>query len=240
MAEIVAGVDWCKRGWFAVFRKPAAPEECTYQLFSSFSEILDLEPGPCVIAVDMPIGLPDVSGPKGRCAERAVRPLLGPRQSSVFSMPSRSAVQKTDYHEACEEALRTSEPPRKVARQGFALFPMIREIDALMTRELEARVYEVHPELGFWRLNGGVAMSLAKKIRNEGSMPGITQRQALLERHGFPASFWKDRPSGVGADDLVDAAVNAVIAERIWKGDAQAFPPDFERDANGFRMAIWA
>ena len=57
-------------------------------LARSFAEILNAPECPPVIAVDMPIGLPDrIDGP-GRPAEQAVRPLLGQRQSSVFSIPS--------------------------------------------------------------------------------------------------------------------------------------------------------
>ncbi|PTW63472.1 putative RNase H-like nuclease [Breoghania corrubedonensis] len=224
-----------------MLRNGAADPAPRIALLGNFSGLLALDPAPAVFAVDMPIGLAGRSGLGGRGPERHVRRHLGARQSSVFSLPARASVMCEDYREACRVALATSEPPRKVSKQAFNLFPKIREIDALMTPELEARVYEVHPELGFWRLNGGTEMSLPKKIRNEGSMPGIEQRQALLECHGFPASFWRQpRPSGVGADDLVDAAVNAVIAERIWKGEAQAFPHDFERDAKGLRMAIWA
>ncbi len=53
------------------------------------------------IAVDMPIGLPDRIEGSGRAAERAVRPLLGPRQSSVFTIPARAAIEATDYASAC-------------------------------------------------------------------------------------------------------------------------------------------
>ena len=238
---LVAGVDGCPGGWIAVLRNGAADPAPRHALFRHFSDLLALDPAPAVFAVDMPIGLAERSGPGGRGPESHVRPLLGERQSSVFSVPARAAVMGDGYREACRIALETSDPPRKVSKQAFNLFPKIREIDALMSPALEARVHEVHPELGFWRLNGEAPMSLPKKIRSQGSMPGIDQRRALLERHGFPPAFWREpRPAGVGADDLVDAAVNAVIAERIWRGEARSFPPEPERDARGLRMAIWA
>ena len=64
---------------------------------------------------------------------------------------------------------------------------------------------------------------------------------ALLCRHGYDEAFLRQRPpSGAGRDDLIDACVNAVIAQRIADGDAMPFPPAFERDAKGLRMAIWA
>ena len=239
----VAGIDGCRSGWIAVLREFAAPDAPPRHELLQLRTVGELlaDPDISVLAVDMPIGLPERAGLGGRGPERCVRPLLGERQSSVFSVPSRAAVFCEDYGEACSTALATSEPPRKVSRQAFHLFPKIREIDALMTPALEARVFEVHPELAFWRLNGERAMSLPKKVKSAASMPGLEERIALLCRHGYDEAFLRQRPpSGAGRDDLIDACVNAVIAERITQGRATPFPREPERDARGLRMAIWA
>lgn len=236
----VAGVDGCKAGWIVVTRPLEGASPPTVAVVPRFRDILADETL-AVLAVDMPIGLPDRAGIGGRGPERCVRPHLGMRQSSVFSVPSRAAVSCTDYREACAVALATSDPPKKVSKQAFYLFPKIREIDALMTPELEERVFEVHPELAFWRLNGGAPMSLPKKVKNAASPAGLDQRAALLAAHGFPEAFLDARPPrGAGRDDLIDACVNAAVAQRIANGDAMPFPPVFERDAKGLRMAIWA
>ncbi|MCA1244073.1 DUF429 domain-containing protein [Stappia stellulata] len=239
-ARRVAGVDGCKAGWLVVTRPLQGTAAPTVAVVPQFRDILADETL-AVIAVDMPIGLPDRAGIGGRGPERCVRPHLGQRQSSVFSVPSRAAVACTDYREACAVALATSDPPKKVSKQAFYLFPKIREIDALMTPDLEARVYEVHPELAFWRLNGEAPMSLPKKVKSAVSPAGLDQRAALLAGHGFPEAFLNARPPrGAARDDLIDACVNAVIAQRIADGEAMPFPPAFERDAKGLRMAIWA
>lgn len=241
----VAGIDGCRAGWAVVIRDrgpdgPNGTVRHTFRLVQHFAEILADE-SLAVLAVDMPIGLPDRAGPGGRGPERSVRPLLGPRQSSVFSVPSRAAVFAADYAEACRLALATSDPPRKVSRQAYNLFGKIREIDAVMTPALEARVFEVHPELAFWRLNGRKPMALPKKVKSEAHGPGLDERAALLAACGVaPAFLDQKRPSGVGRDDLVDATVNAIIAERIAAGTACPFPEVPERDARGLRMAIWA
>lgn len=239
----VAGIDGCRLGWIAVLREYTAqdaPPRHTLLQFPRFAELL-ADPGISVLAVDMPIGLPERAGPGGRGPERCVRPLLGERQSSVFSVPARAAVFCEDYGAACAAALATSDPPRKVSRQAFHLFPKIREIDTVMTPALEARVFEVHPELAFWRLNGERAMSLPKKVKSAASMPGLEERIALLCRYGYDEAFLRQRPPrGAGRDDLIDACVNAVIAERIAQGRATPFPGAPERDARGLRMAIWA
>lgn len=237
----VAGVDGCRAGWIAVLRNLAAPSDLCLTLFKTFSDLLDHAPQLSVIAVDMPIGLPEKLGPEGRGAEKAARKHLGMRQSSVFSVPSRAAVYEDDYQASCATSLKTSNPPRKVSKQCFYLFPKIREIDSLMTPALETRIYEVHPELAFWRLNGGAEMSLPKKIKSRANRQGLDQRRELLVAHGLPQAFLDQTPPrGCGRDDLLDAAANSLIAERILLGKAQPFPPDHQRDSKGLRMAIWA
>jgi predicted RNase H-like nuclease len=238
----VAGIDGCRAGWAVTIRERTTDGllRHDFRLFADFSELLADE-SLSVLAVDMPIGLPDRAGRGGRGPETAVRPLLGARQSSVFSVPSRAAVACTDYREACRVALESSDPPRKVSKQAFNLFTRIREIDALMAPSLEDRVFEVHPELAFWRLNGERPMSLPKKQKSAGHAPGIAERAELLVRNGYEREWFEQaRPSGVGRDDLLDCAVNAVIAERIAGARAQPFPSPFARDGKGLRMAIWA
>ncbi|MEO0976313.1 MAG: DUF429 domain-containing protein [Pseudomonadota bacterium] len=237
----VAGVDGCKAGWVAVARNLEDPANLRLAVFPSFAGLLAYDPYLAIIAVDMPIGLADRIGPDGRGPEKAARRHLGERQSSVFSVPARAAVYESDYLQACETASKTSEPPRKVSKQCFYLFPKIREIDAAMSPEMETRVFEVHPELAFWRLNGEREMSLPKKVKSRANPDGLNQRRDLLVSKGLPASFLDQTPpKGCGRDDLLDAAVNSLIAERCLKGVAAPFPNPFRRDERGLRMAIWA
>jgi len=237
----VAGVDGCPAGWAVVFRALDGDASPVFAVIPDVAAVLASEYRPSVIAVDMPIGLPDRVGPNGRGPEREVRRLLGERQSSVFSVPSRSAVMEADYRRACTAALATSEPPKKVSKQCFHLFPKMREVDRLMAPALEARVYEAHPELGFWRLNGERPMALPKKVKSRPSPPGLDERAALLVRHGYDRAFLdQPLPRGVGRDDLLDAAVLALTATRIAKGEGRSFPANPERDGRGLRMAIWA
>lgn len=241
MTAWVAGVDGCPAGWAVVYRTLDGSAPPVLDVASDFSAIIEDPRRPAIIAVDMPIGLPDRVGKGGRGPEAAIRPLLGQRQSSVFSVPSRSAVSEVDYRAACRVASETSDPPRKVSKQCFHLFPKIREIDALMTPALETRVHECHPELGFWRLNGDRPMALPKKIRSRVNPAGIEERSALLARSGYKRGFLdQPLPLRVGRDDFVDAAALAVIAGFIAQGRATRFPAAPDRDSRGLRMAIWA
>ncbi len=191
--------------------------EVRVRLVPRFIDVAAAPEAPAVIAIDIPIGLPERAGYGGRAAENAVRPLLGARQSSVFSVPSRAAIAAHDYRDACGIALATSEPPRKVSKQLFMLAPKIREVDAALRADatLSQRVFEVHPELAFWRLNGEQALGEPKKVKSRPYESGL-------------------------ALDLIDALACAAIARRIHAGEARPFPDPPERDAYGLGMAIWA
>jgi len=236
-----AGVDGCRAGWIAVVHE--AGKDPHIAVCPQFADLVASLPTDAVIAVDMPIGLPERIGPAGRGPEKLVRAFLAERQSSVFSIPARQAVYALDYRNACEAALSTSEPPRRVSKQAFHIFGKIREIDALLRRDshLAKRVIEAHPEVAFWRQNGARAMSLPKKIRGRANPAGLAERTALLARSGYSPDFLaQPSPRGAGRDDFLDAAVLALVARRFLAGEAKPFPDPPGRDGFGLPIAIWA
>lgn len=238
----LAGVDGCPAGWIAAFVQPDGPE-ARVRIAPRFADVLDAPEAPVVIAVDMPVGLPERTGPGGRAAENAVRPLLGARQSSVFSVPARAAVYAGDYAESCARALETSDPPRKVSKQLFNIAPRIREIDGLLRQFPAAagRVFEVHPEVAFWMLNGGRALEEPKKVKSRPYEPGLALRRDLLVAGGLPELHVRQAPPrGAGPDDLLDALACAIVARRLHRGAARPYPDPPPRDAHGIAMAIWA
>jgi predicted RNase H-like nuclease len=245
MSEItpwLAGVDGCPVGWLVAFVQPDG-KEARVRTVERFSDVLSAPEQPAVIAVDVPIGLPERAGYGGRAAENAVRPLLGERQSSVFSVPSRAAVHAADYREACRIALATSEPPRAVSKQLFMIAPKIREVDAVLRADLTlaGRVFEVHPEVAFWRLNGERALAEPKKVKGKCYAPGLALRRRLLIGAGLPAgAVDSSPPKGAGPDDLLDALACAAVARRLHAGNARPFPDPPPRDGFGLPMAIWA
>jgi predicted RNase H-like nuclease len=182
-----------------------------------------------------------------------VRLLLGQRQSSVFSIPSRQAVYAAiieyeteeswlEAHRAASAASRaTSTPPRGVAIQAFGLFAKIRELDGLLRADLSLaeRVIESHPELAFWRLNGRRPLALPKKVKNRIYQPGMEERRALLVADGFdPALVGQKPPRGAGEDDFLDALAVLTVARRRAAGEAECFPDPPLRDAHGLPIAI--
>jgi predicted RNase H-like nuclease len=241
-APWLAGVDGCRSGWVAAFVRPTG-EDVRVRIVPRFVDVLAAPEAPMIVAVDMPIGLPDRIGPDGRGPERAIRPLLGARQSSVFSVPPRAAIYAADFGAACAAALAASEPPRKVSKQLFMIAPKIREVDSVLRADaaLLSRVYEVHPELAFWRLNGERALGQPKKVKGACYEPGLALRRGLLAAAGLPASVVMSAPpKGAGADDLLDALACAAIARRLHAGTARPFPDPPARDAHGLPVAIWA
>jgi len=248
----IAGVDGCKAGWIAVVSRPGRPLES--RIFARFSDLVDSLSNAAIIAVDMPIGLPDRVGHGGRGPERLVREKLGQRQSSVFSIPSRDAVHAetadfTDleawydaHRRASAVARATSEPPRAISIQAFGIFSKIRELDALLRErpELAERVIESHPEAAFWRLNGEKEMTEPKKVKGRIHEAGMAERRDLLAGCGIPYDFLDAAPPrGCGEDDFLDAAAVMLVAARHARGEAVPFPDPPGRDSHGLPIAIW-
>jgi predicted RNase H-like nuclease len=249
--EWLAGVDGCPGGWIAAFVRPVSGE-VRIAVVPRFADVLAAPERAVVVAVDMPIGLPDWGG---RDAEVTIRRELGRRKRTVFPVPSRNAVyaetgiaatpdeRRLAHQRACAVAAATSRPSKRIPIQTFSIFPKIREIDALLRADaaLVPRVFEVHPELAFWRLNGERALGEPKKVKSRCHEPGLALRRGLLIAAGLPPNVVNAvPPKGAGPDDLLDALACAAVAQRVSAGIARPFPDPPPRDACGLPMAIWA
>jgi predicted RNase H-like nuclease len=130
-----------------------------------------------------------------------------------------------------------------VSKQLFNIAPKIREVDECLRASPEAarRVFEVHPELAFWRLNGGRPLCEPKKVKSRPYEPGLALRRNLLIVAGFlREAVHAPPPRGAAADDLLDGLACAAIARRIAAGLAVPHPNPPPRDKFGLAMAIWA
>ncbi len=235
----VAGVDGCPGGWIVVLAEAATragqPVRMSSRLCATFAEVLNLPERPVSIAVDMPIGLLERAAPGGRPCDREARALLRPpRASSVFSPPTRKALAACRYEDVA--ALNGA----GMSKEAFNILPKIREIDVLMSASLQEQVVEAHPELAFLGL-AGRAMR-----HNTRTLEGRRERLALLRRALAKTCIdpVRERASHglrqVGLDDVLDACVLAIVADRRRRGLARRLPAaEPLRDAKGLRMEIW-
>lgn len=240
--SLVLGADGCRSGWLCVLLDAASGTPRDAFIGASLAEIVAL-PDIARIAIDVPIGIPSFSGSLGRGCDTALRRQLGARQSSVFAVPPRAALAHTDYRRACEAAFAHSEPPRQVSKQCFHIFPKIREADALMTPDLQARMVECHPEGAFWAMNGRRPLAEPKKLKSQPYPAGMALRRQLLLAAGFPAEFLgrsRFRRAEAAEDDFLDACACAWTARRVLRGEAHRFPDQPRTDPRGLRMEIWA
>jgi predicted RNase H-like nuclease len=233
----VAGIDGCTSGW-VVALLDVDRGACRALVVRRFAEVLALPERPRRVAVDMPVGLLDVARRGGRTADRAARAALGARAATIFSAPSRIALEASlrgePYAEVCRAERARSPEGVGLSKQAFFLLPKIGEIDALGPRLVERHVHEAHPELAFARMNGGTPLADPKKTPT-----GRRRRLALLRGAGLDAKVISARLLGARPDDVLDAWSLAVTARRLLEGHAVALPTSVELDRAGLRMAVW-
>lgn len=230
----MAGVDGCRGGWVVV-TAPAGDsggQDLQCDVVSSIAPLLDrVACGEiAVVAIDMPIGLPD-RGP--RACDVEARRRLGPRGASVFPAPVRAVLHAVDQSEASR--LGRAIDGRGVSIQTFNIIPKIRELDetlgSLDTRSRE-RVLEAHPESTFASLADGPLTT------NKRSLTGRHERVGILRsRAGIDPTGLFDRRSEAQVDDVLDAAVLIVTARR-WLQATATVLGDGTRDRKGRPMRI--
>jgi predicted RNase H-like nuclease len=217
----VLGVDGCPGGWVGALVAPDGGVRWWFWTIEQTDELLDAAP---VVAIDMPIGLPEAGR---RACDGAARERLGPARSSVFPVPSRPVLDIDEYATACRFAHERGEPAP--SKQLWGLRPRIQRLDALMTPNRQAHVVECHPELAFTIRTGAV-------LPSKRTARGIGLRLAALGRTGAELA---DAPLKAGPDDALDALVCAQTARRWADGTAEVFGDD-SRDRRGLRMQIVA
>jgi predicted RNase H-like nuclease len=179
-----------------------------------------------VIAVDIPIGLPDTGR---RQADILTRKKVGPLWPWVFMTPVRAALEAADYATAAGLSRRLA--GEGISRQAFALQTKILQVDRWV-RQAPHRVVEVHPEASFAELAGATLQS------RKSCWAGIVLRRRLLAAAGISLPDDLGLAGGkAGVDDVLDAAAAAWTAVRVLRGQALATPPEVFSD--GLPCAIW-
>ena len=227
----VLGADGCPgNGWvvaeLTVATEPSdepSPGRLRWHHVVGAAALLELaaDLGARVVAVDVPLGLPD-AGTRA-CDVLARQRLKGGGASSVFAAPERAALGHRTY-----AAAREQQP--SLSAQAFALVARIRDVDeALRTAGpgVHDLVVECHPEVSLRALTGEV-------LPPKKSAPGALRRLRALE--GELGAVPPDAPREGGLDDALDALACAWTARRWLGGAAQVLGG--ERDATGVPMRI--
>jgi len=168
-----------------------------------------------------------------RACDKAARKLLGqPRGSSVFPAPCRPALGAQTYAEA--SSINRQKTTRGLSQQAWGIAPKIKQVDDAITSECQRWAFEVHPKVCFWALNQRRPMARNKKTKE-----GAAERLFLLRRV-FPQveTHLANRPRGIGADDLLDAAAAAWTALRWYRNEAECVCTP-EHDEKGLAATIY-
>ncbi len=227
---IVAGVDGCRGGWIC-FVVHVESRESFFRKIQTFSELMEPTSWLRVIAVDVPVGLVD-QGARS-CDIEARKLLRKPRSNSVFPAPVRATLEAQSYHQACQ--LSVGAHGKRLSKQTFGILPKIREVDQCITCAKQTQVFEVHPEVCFWALNGYQSMRYRKSKRE-----GFSERISLLRTH-YPTietDIDKLAKRIAKLDDLLDSAAAAWTAERIARGAHTRVPNMPQFDSKGLRAEI--
>lgn len=228
-----AGVDWARKGWFAVFL--TADGGCEGDFYPTLWNLWR-DQGDDInrMLVDIPIGLCEDTK---RACDVAAKAYIGPRQqSSRFYTPIREAVYAQNI-DLGKERHRGADTDFSIQNQAWGLVPRIREADAFVEDcDASSKVLETHPECCFVALNDHEHLSNSKKTEE-----GIEERLQLLDSATEidVREFYEDarsifrEPSYAPVigdkDDIVDALVAAVSAA-FTEEELPSLPRDAEPD----------
>jgi predicted RNase H-like nuclease len=201
----VLGVDGWKGAWVGAYVRAGQVSWGS----GRFADLL--RPEVEVVGVDIPVGLA-ARGRRG--CDVAAKVALGPAASRVFWMPPAYAFEAATHAEA-NVLLRAAGEPA-ISFQAWALRAAVREVGAHAS---DPRVVEVHPELSFLHLAGGVLPS--KK-----TAAGVGARIEALSGWVDLALALRSVPPRVPVDDALDALAAAWSAARVADGTATAYPAD--------------
>ena len=221
----VLGVDVARGGWVGALLDPSGHGTPMLVTGASVAEVVEKAGPVAVVAVDIPIGLPDDAR---READVQTRAFLPGRSSSVFTTPVREAVYAESYGRA--NAVNREKVGSGVSQQSFELRRRIKEVDAWVREDLAFVVAECHPEASFAMMAGAPLTSRKR------SAEGARERRDTLAGNGIyvPATA----PTGVGTDDMLDACAAAWTAHRVKTGQARTFPDAPQTFSDGIPAAI--
>ena len=218
---MVAGVLPWGRRWIVgpakVHAATFAPE--TPLVVDTFADVLGQFPAYSVVVVAAPVGYPGSAHAAYRTCDREARRLLRWRSSSISKVPTRSAL--------------LGDPPRLEGLDVVTLSRIVafRQVGLEMSPYRQRTVYEGHPELSFFQINGESPLQWSKH-RDEGR----EERRDLLTKRIPGIQRFLDEPGPAPLTHRFDAAALMWTARRVQGRAAKRIPADAEWDSEGLRM----
>lgn len=225
------GVDGCKGGWIIAALNNG---ELILEKHPSINSIINRYPVYDEFLIDMAIGLRD--DPAKLRPDDIARKELSPRGSTLFPIPSRSAVYAETEEDQKQANLRTL--GKSLPMQTINIIPKIREMDEFLEAnpKYKNRMFESHPELSFARLKGEVLLSKKKEFE------GFEERRSILAyclpKISLPDFRLKAKEMKCNPDDLLDAVCLAVTAALKASGKCETIPADPDTDEKGLLMQL--
>ncbi|GGS24631.1 DUF429 domain-containing protein [Actinokineospora fastidiosa] len=217
----VLGVAAGAAGWVGI----AWEETVSAYHAPTIGELVDAADGPRVVAVAMPIGLPDRGH---READVRAAQALG---AAVVIAPTRRALTAADR--ATAAAINRDLDGGAISKQAYDLRPRILEVDRWV-RETPHEVVEAHPEVSFAALNG------EPLVARKDTWAGARRRHKLLTRAGIHLPDDLGEPGRTATvADVIDAAILTWTARRVVDGEAYSLPEEPEIFDDGLPCAIW-
>lgn len=221
--SVVAGVTaWGKR-WVVASAKLTGsafhPEAA--RLYDTFPEVLDEHPAFSAIVVNAPVGYGDVVGEGLRLCDLEARRLLGRRAMTIRRQPSRQTLLGSG--DVARERLDAATKGR---------LEVMRQVAGEMSPYRQRLVYEGHPELSFYLLNGERPLASPKRLA-----VGRDERRAVLSAkiNGIERIL---ESSIAPTKHLLDASALLYSARRVFLHAAKRLPSEAQWDSEGLRMEI--
>jgi predicted RNase H-like nuclease len=224
----VLGADVCRGSWAGIMWDGITIKGLFASTITELVEAAHAVGDVAVVAIDIPIGLPEA---KPRPADEAARAFVGPRRSSVFPTPIREALHAADYQEARTVSLKLTQ--KSLSAQAYALRTKILEVEAWLTTT-SVRAVETHPEVCFKAMQMDGAPT-GDDGTNDHYVPwpksvwvGQQLRLDLLAHQGLDltSADLGELAHRSPPDDIIDAAACAWTARRVLLGQQAWLPAD--------------
>ena len=223
--SVIAGATPVNNGWLVASAKlhgaTFAPEEV--RVLDTFREVLDIRPTLSALVVNAPIGLVDSLSEEQRICDREARSLLGTGATMLREAPSRDRL-----HAAKARVESSSLADHELLLSRYL------ELSGEMSPYRQRVVYEGHPELSYFQLNGDESL-----VTSPDSEEGLEERRNILVRK-IPGVGRLFESGQVDAPLREVYAVAALLwtARRVFGHSARRLPEDAVWDSEGLRMEL--